>query len=129
VGSFFSSYASSGSFTRSGLNYAAGAVTPMAAIFAALTLALVVLLVAPLAAHLPIAAMAAVLLVAHAFDMPRALAEFESAGIEAIPAPTGLAAIAPIQIGDFMPSAPALQASHDAVYEILANVVRVVSGR
>jgi len=72
---------------------------------------------------------AAVLLVAHAFDMPRALAEFESAGIEAIPAPTGLAAIAPIQIGDFMPSAPALQASHDAVYEILANVVRVVSGR
>lgn len=63
VGSFFSSYASSGSFTRSGLNYAAGAITPMAAIFAALTLALVVLLIAPLAAHLPIAAMAAVLLV------------------------------------------------------------------
>ena len=63
VGSFFSSYASSGSFTRSGLNYAAGAATPMAAVFAALALALIVLLVAPLAAHLPIAAMAAVLLV------------------------------------------------------------------
>jgi SulP family sulfate permease len=63
VGSFFSSYASSGSFTRSGLNYAAGAVTPLSAVFAALTLALIVLLVAPLAAHLPIAAMAAVLLV------------------------------------------------------------------
>jgi SulP family sulfate permease len=63
VGSFFSSYASSGSFTRSGLNYTAGAVTPLSAVFAALTLALVVLLVAPLAAHLPIAAMAAVLLV------------------------------------------------------------------
>jgi len=63
VGSFFSSYASSGSFTRSGVNYAAGAVTPMAAVFAALSLALVVLLIAPLAAHLPIAAMAAVLLV------------------------------------------------------------------
>jgi sulfate permease, SulP family len=61
-GSFFSSYASSGSFTRSGLNYTAGAVTPMAAVFAALALALIVLLVAPLAAHLPIAAMAAVLL-------------------------------------------------------------------
>ncbi len=63
VGSFFSSYASSGSFTRSGLNYTAGAVTPMAAIFAAVSLAIVVLLVAPLAAHLPIAAMSAVLLV------------------------------------------------------------------
>jgi len=63
VGSFFSSYASSGSFTRSGLNYSAGAVTPMAAVFAALSLALIVLLVAPLAGHLPIAAMAAVLLV------------------------------------------------------------------
>jgi len=63
VGSFFSSYASSGSFTRSGLNYAAGAVTPLSGIFAALTLALIVLLIAPLAAHLPIAAMSAVLLV------------------------------------------------------------------
>jgi SulP family sulfate permease len=63
VGSFFSSYASSGSFTRSGLNYAAGAATPMAAVFAAVSLALVVLLIAPLAGHLPIAAMSSVLLV------------------------------------------------------------------
>lgn len=63
VGSFFSSYASSGSFTRSGLNYTAGAATPLSAVFAAGSLALIVLLVAPLAAHLPIAAMAAVLLV------------------------------------------------------------------
>jgi SulP family sulfate permease len=63
VGSFFSSYASSGSFTRSGLNYTAGAVTPMSAVFAAVVLAAIVLAVAPLAAHLPIAAMAAVLLV------------------------------------------------------------------
>ena len=63
VGSFFSSYASSGSFTRSGINYAAGAVTPLAAIFAAVALALIVLIVAPLAAHLPIAAMAGILLI------------------------------------------------------------------
>src|SRR3989338_2382120 len=62
VGSFFSSYASSGSFTRSGINYTAGAITPMAAIFAAIALALIVLIVAPLAAHLPIAAMAGILL-------------------------------------------------------------------
>lgn len=63
VGSFFSSYASSGSFNRTGLNYDAGAKTPLAAIFAAVALALIVLIVAPLAAHLPIAAMAAVLVV------------------------------------------------------------------
>ena len=62
VGSFFSSYASSGSFTRSGLNYEAGAVTPLSAVFAALSLVVIVLLVAPLASHLPIAAMAGILL-------------------------------------------------------------------
>jgi SulP family sulfate permease len=63
VGSFFSSYASSGSFTRSGLNYATGAVTPMSAVFAALSLAAIVLLIAPYAAYLPKAAMAGILLV------------------------------------------------------------------
>jgi SulP family sulfate permease len=61
VGSFFSSYAASGSFNRSGLNYEAGARTPLAAAFAALFLAAVLLLVAPLAAYLPVAAMAGVL--------------------------------------------------------------------
>jgi SulP family sulfate permease len=62
VGSFFSSYASSGSFNRSGLNYDAGARTPLAAALASVVLAAIVLLVAPLAAYLPIAAMAAILL-------------------------------------------------------------------
>ncbi len=62
IGSFFSSYASSGSFTRSGLNYTAGAVTPLSAVFAAVLLALIVLLVAPLAAWLPIPAMAAIVI-------------------------------------------------------------------
>ncbi len=61
VGSFFSSYASSGSFNRSGLNYEAGARTPLAAAFASAFLAAVVLLVAPLAAYLPVAAMAGIL--------------------------------------------------------------------
>lgn len=63
VGSFFSSYASSGSFTRTGVNYSAGAKTPLAAVFAAASLALIVLLIAPLTAYLPIPAMAGVLLV------------------------------------------------------------------
>ena len=38
VGSFFSSYAGSGSFTRSAVNYGAGAKTPLSAIFSALIL-------------------------------------------------------------------------------------------
>jgi SulP family sulfate permease len=62
VGSFFSSYAGSGSFTRSGINYQAGAQTPMAAIFAAVVLMLMVLLIAPLTAYLPVAAMGGVIL-------------------------------------------------------------------
>ncbi len=61
VGSFFSGYASSGSFNRSGVNYAADARTPLAAVFAALFLVLILLLVAPLAAYLPNAAMAGIL--------------------------------------------------------------------
>lgn len=63
AGSFFSSYASSGSFTRTGVNYEGGARTPMAAIAAATSLALILLLIAPLTAYLPIPAMAGILLV------------------------------------------------------------------
>ncbi len=62
VGSFFSSYAGSGSFTRSGINYEAGAKTPLSAIFAAIILMMIVLLIAPLTAYLPIAAMGGVIL-------------------------------------------------------------------
>jgi len=61
IGSFFSSYASSGSFTRTGVNYEAGAKTPLAAAFAALTLTGILLLIAPLTAYLPIASMAGIL--------------------------------------------------------------------
>lgn len=66
VGSFFSSYAGSGSFTRSGINYDSGAKSPMSAIFASLFLLLIVLLIAPITAYLPIASMgASILLVAY----------------------------------------------------------------
>ena len=61
VGSFFSGFASSGSFNRSGVNYEAGAKTPLASIFASIGLVLVLLVVAPLAAYLPNAAMAGIL--------------------------------------------------------------------
>lgn len=63
VGAFFSCYASSGSFTRTGINYEAGARTPMSAIFAAVSLMLVLLAVAPFARFLPIAAMGGMILV------------------------------------------------------------------
>ncbi len=62
VGSFFSGYASSGSFTRSGVNFDTGAVSPLASIFSALFLAAIVLLVAPLTAWLPLSAMGGVIL-------------------------------------------------------------------
>jgi SulP family sulfate permease len=61
IGSFFSAYVATGSFNRSGLNYASGAQTPMASILASALLVAIVLLVAPLAAWLPNAAMAGVL--------------------------------------------------------------------
>ena len=63
VGSFFSAYAGSGSFTRSGVNYDAGARTPLSAIFAASALALLVLFVAPLTRYLPIPAMGGVIVI------------------------------------------------------------------
>ncbi len=62
TGSFFSSYAGSGSFTRSGINYEAGAKTPLSAILAAIFLMIIVLLIAPLTAYLPIAAMGGIIL-------------------------------------------------------------------
>ncbi|MCW8853429.1 MAG: SulP family inorganic anion transporter [Gammaproteobacteria bacterium] len=60
-GSFFSGYVATGSFNRSGLNYQAGARTPMAAILAGVLLMGLVVMVAPYAAYLPNAAMAGIL--------------------------------------------------------------------
>ena len=63
TGSFFSSYAGSGSFTRSGINYSAGARTPLSAILAAIFLMLIILLIAPLTAYLPVSAMGGIILI------------------------------------------------------------------
>ena len=63
AGAFFSGYASSGSFNRSGLNFDAGARTPLAAILSAVFLLLIMLFLAPLAAYLPLPAMAGILFV------------------------------------------------------------------
>lgn len=61
AGAFFSAYPSSGSFNRSGVNYEAGAKTPLAAVFSVPFLITILFFVAPLAAYLPIASMAAIL--------------------------------------------------------------------
>jgi len=63
VGAFTSCYPTSGSFNRTGANYEAGARTPMAAIFSAGFLLIILLLVSPLATYLPLAVMAALLFI------------------------------------------------------------------
>lgn len=63
AGSFFSSYPASGSFNRSGVNVAAGARTPLAAVSAAVLLMAILLFVAPLARYLPLAVIAGLLCV------------------------------------------------------------------
>ena len=72
AGSFFSGYVATGSFNRSGLNYEAGAKTPLAAISAGVLLMPVVFVVAPYAIYLPKAAVAGILfLVAYGLiDIP-----------------------------------------------------------
>jgi SulP family sulfate permease len=61
AGSFTSGYVATGSFNRSGVNFEAGARTPLAAVFAGLFLMVIVLFVAPYVSYLPKAAMAGVL--------------------------------------------------------------------
>ncbi len=61
AGAFFSGYVATGSFNRSGVNYAAGAKTPLAAMLAGVFLLILVLFVAPWAQYLPNAAMAGIL--------------------------------------------------------------------
>ena len=63
AGAFSSAFVVSGSLNRSVPNYEAGARTPMAAVFAAGVLVAAVALAAPLLARVPLAAIAALLLV------------------------------------------------------------------
>lgn len=62
LGSVFQCYAGSGSFTRSGLNADSGAQTPLSTVFAAGFLVVLLILLAPYLAHVPVPAMAAVIL-------------------------------------------------------------------
>lgn len=62
VGSFFSCFVSCGSLNRSVLSEQSGARTPLAAVFSALIVALMMLVGGPVLQHLPMAAIAASLL-------------------------------------------------------------------
>ena len=86
VASFFSSYAGSGSFTRSGVNYQTGAKTPMSAVFAAVFLMIVLLLFAKYAAYLPKAAMGGIILLVgfNLIDFHHIKKIFNSSGREII---------------------------------------------
>lgn len=61
-GAFFQCYPSTFSFTRSGVNYEAGARTPLAMLFCVAFLAAILLLVAPYFAEVPIAGMSGVIM-------------------------------------------------------------------
>lgn len=62
VGGLFQAYPGSGSFTRSGVNYEAGAKTPMSAIISSVFLAVILFFVAPLVSLTPLPAMAGIIL-------------------------------------------------------------------
>lgn len=62
IASFFSSYASSGSFTRTSVNYQAGAKTPLSSIISALVLMIIVLFFASYASYLPKAVMGGIII-------------------------------------------------------------------
>lgn len=62
VGGLFQCYPASGSFTRSGVNLEAGATSPLAAIFAALFLVVMVAIFRPFVQLVPIAAIAGLIL-------------------------------------------------------------------
>lgn len=64
VGSLGQSYPVSGSFSRSAVNFNAGAVTGMSAVFTALVVLITLLFLTPLLFHLPQAVLAAVIMMA-----------------------------------------------------------------
>jgi uncharacterized SAM-binding protein YcdF (DUF218 family) len=70
-----------------------------------------------------------IVLVAHAFDMRRAIAEFRAQGLVVTPAPTGQSGASDtVEFLDYVPSMAGLQRSYYATYEILANLVLLAGG-
>jgi len=65
-----------------------------------------------------------IVIVAHSFDMPRVLAEFKAAGVDCVPAPTGMPTRRPATA-----TIDGLLGSYYALYELLANLVLRVTPR
>lgn len=63
-----------------------------------------------------------ILLVTHAYHMPRSMACFEAAGMEPLAAPTGLTGRLDMKASDWIPSSQALAASTLALHEYLGMV-------
>ena len=71
-----------------------------------------------------------VVLVAHAFDMPRARRRFEQAGIEVISAPTHVPTTPPWDVQSFVPNPNAMSDCFYLGYEALASIAdRFLPGR
>lgn len=85
IGGFFQCLPGSGSLTRSAINFQAGAVSRMSGLFSAGTVALVVVLLAPLARFIPKAALAGLLLVtaARLIDWQRLRYALRASGYDA----------------------------------------------
>jgi uncharacterized SAM-binding protein YcdF (DUF218 family) len=78
------------------------------------------------AALLREAGMRRVVLVTHGMDMRRAGAAFRSAGLDVVPAPTGLPGSPGGTWRDWVPGLGAFAGSYYALYEILANAMRAI---
>jgi len=67
-----------------------------------------------------------VLLVSHGFDVPRARAEFEAAGLQVIPAPTHIGKFSIDSPLDLLPNMASLRGSYYVCYELLAGAARAL---
>jgi len=63
-----------------------------------------------------------VLLVTHAWHMPRAVEAFRHAGLEVVQAPTGFTAEGPFRVYSLVPSAAGLQKSYWALHELVGRL-------
>lgn len=71
---------------------------------------------------------ARILLVTHAWHLPRAAAEFRAAGFEVIPAPTGFRIRPALEVSSFLPSARAFRESCWALHEWVGRAWYGLSG-
>jgi len=63
IGSFFMAYPSTGSFSRSAINYSSGGNTPLAFVFSAIIVGLILIFLTPLFYALPLSVLAAIIMV------------------------------------------------------------------